>query len=84
MIPEKTDIYAIVGRMKNMIAKEDLALGPAGKVLLNYYALTLKELHEYAEALPEPYSDQLASLLVEHEDLPLLVMEVTAPSEDDE
>ncbi len=49
-------VYAISSRIKNIVAVEDIALSPVGNILVNYYTLVLKDLHDFAEHLPEPYN----------------------------
>ena len=78
------DVYAISGRIKNMISMEDLWLSPAGNILANAYTLVLKDLHDFAEKLPDPYNQQLADLLFRNENLPLRVIALTTPKKGDE
>lgn len=75
------DVYAISGRIKNLIAKKDLALSPTGLILVNAFTLMLKDLYEYADNLTHPNSEALRKLLEEKESLPAYVIEVSTPKE---
>lgn len=74
---ENNDIYAISGRIKNLIAREDMALMDAGLTLVNYYSLMLKDLYDFAQTLPPPYNNDLVRLLSQKEDLPKNVIKVS-------
>lgn len=75
------DIASISGRIKNLIAKKNLALGPAGNFLVNMYAHVLMELHTFAEKLPEPFSKELENLLISKENMPETVISLSTPKE---
>lgn len=79
---KNNDIYAIVGRIKNLIAKDDLALTESGKILVNTYALVLKELHDFSEKLPGAFYKELSELLIKKESLPHYVLSLSTPKED--
>jgi hypothetical protein len=79
---ESNDIYAICGRIKNIVARKDLALSSAGTILVNTYALVLKELHDFSEKLPVPYNEELRDLLIKKETLPGYVIELSTPKRD--
>lgn len=70
------NIYEISGRVKNLIAMEDIAVSPVGTVLVNYYSLVLKDLYDFAETLPATDRDRLDLLLRSKENLPMLVIKV--------
>jgi len=73
-----SDIYEISGRVKNIIAREDIALSPIGKILVNYYTLMLKSLYDFSETLPLENRIKLDSLIKENEILPMLVIKVSS------
>lgn len=75
------DVHTISARVKNLIAKEDIALSPVGKILVNYFTLVLKRLYDFSETLPEPYNKQLNDVIKMTEDMPLLVIKVSTPKE---
>jgi hypothetical protein len=75
------DIYIISGRIKNILAKSDIALSPVGKILINAYTLVLKELQDYAEKIPEPWSRELKDLLISKEGMPEYVIRLSTPRE---
>lgn len=79
---ESNDVYAISGRIKNIIARKDLALSTAGTFLVNAYTLALKELHDFSEKLPAPYNEELKNLLIQKETLPGCVIELSTPKRD--
>ncbi|HWY36833.1 MAG TPA: hypothetical protein VNX68_19460, partial [Nitrosopumilaceae archaeon] len=79
---ENNDVYAISGRIKNIIARRDLALSPAGTILVNAYTLALKELHDFSEKLPAPYNEELKNLLIQKETLPGYVIGLSTPKRD--
>jgi hypothetical protein len=81
---QNNDIYAIVGRIKNLLAKEDIALSPVGTVLVNYYALALKEFYDYSEKLPQEYKEGFQRLLLSREDVPKNIILVSSPQEESE
>lgn len=78
------DVQAISGRIKNLIAREDLALSPAGVVLFNSYTLFLKQLYDFANYLPLPYSVQLEDMFNSSEDLPRNVIQLSTPKKEDD
>jgi hypothetical protein len=75
------DVHTISARVKNLIAKEDIALSPVGKVLVNYFTLVLKNLYDFSETLPEPHKQRLNEVIGRTEDMPLLVIKVSTPKE---
>lgn len=79
---EISDIYAISGRVKNIIAKEGIDLSPVGTILVNYYTLVLKDLHDFANNLPEPHRGQMLNLLLARENMPCNVIKVCMPNEE--
>ncbi len=79
----KNDIYDISSRIKNLIAKEDIALSPVGNILVNYYALAMKDLYDFSATLPAQYRDVLDKLLAQKEDVPMKVIKVSTPAEQD-
>jgi hypothetical protein len=78
----KNDIYDISGRVKNLIAMEDIALSPVGTVLVNYHTLMLKGLYDFSDGLPEPHNSGLKRLLGQAENVPLSVIKVSSPKEE--
>jgi len=79
---ENIDVYAISGRIKNMIAVKDLALSTAGLILVNTYTMVLKDLHDFAEKLPEPYKEELHKVLIQKEGLPEYVIHLSTPQQE--
>ena len=79
---QNDDIYAISGRIRNFMAKEDLTLTHAGEVLSNSYALFLQELHMFANSLPEDNKVLLKEILYSWEDLPCYVVKLCTPRPD--
>lgn len=77
------DIYAISGRIKNLIAMEAIALSRAGIYLVNVHTLFLKELHEFASGLDKDGREQLKEILFENEKLPKNVIKLSTPKEED-
>lgn len=78
----KNDIYSVNGRIKNIIAREDISLSPVGNVLVNYYSLMLKDLYDFAESISDPCCRHaLKDLLLSKENLPMLVIKVSTPEE---
>lgn len=77
------DIYQLTGRMKNIIASSGISLSPAGTILLNTYALAMKDLYEFAETLPEDSKQGLRNLLASKEGLPCYVIKLTSPKAQD-
>lgn len=75
------DTYTISARIKNLIAKEDIALSPVGKVLVNYFTLALKSLYDFSETLPPQYKHALDKVIESTENTPLLVIKVSTPKE---
>ena len=76
---ENNDIYAISGRIKNIIARSDIALSPAGTILVNYFTLMFKDLYAFAEARD---LKELDFLLKSKENIPQLIIEASTPKED--
>jgi hypothetical protein len=79
---KSSDIYAISGRVKNIIAFSDIALSPVGNILVNSYVLVLKELHDFADKLPVPYNEELKDLLIKKEGMPEYVIRLSTPKEE--
>jgi hypothetical protein len=77
----QNEIFAINGRIKNIVAREDIALSPVGNILINTYTHTLKDLYDFAELLPSPYGENLKALLLSKEDLPKNVIKLSSPKE---
>jgi len=73
------DIYQISGRLKNILASADMALSPAGTVLINLYTHVLKSLYDFAESLPAPHNQELMALLLTKEEFPKDVIKLTLP-----
>lgn len=78
---DKNDVYAISGRIKNIIAREDVALSPVGTVLVNYFTLVLKDLYDFADTLEDSKKEALFRLLRAKEDTPLHIIQVATPKE---
>lgn len=74
---EDNDIYRISGRVKNIIAKEDIALSQVGTILVNYFSLMLKDLYDFSETLPTGYGEQLRNELLKKESVPMLIIKVS-------
>lgn len=73
------DIYALTGRMKNIIASDGISLSPAGTILLNTFALALKDLYDFSDTLPAESGQALKNLLATKEGLPCYVIKLTSP-----
>lgn len=73
------DIYQITSRMKNFIAREGIALSPAGKILLNTYALAVKDLYDFADTLADDPKQRLRDLLASKENVPAYIIKLTSP-----
>lgn len=80
----QNDIYSIHGRIKNHIAMKGLGLNGAGQVLVNSYALVLKDLYDFAETLHEADAYELKSLLFKKENFVEYVLTMITPSEEEE
>ncbi|CAM6005512.1 unnamed protein product [Sphagnum balticum] len=76
------DIYEISGRVKNLIATEDIALAQNGTYLVNLFSLFLKELYDFSETLPGPQQGMLQEILSSHESLPCNIMKLSAPKDE--
>jgi hypothetical protein len=76
-------IYEIVGRIKNLVAKEDIALSPNGVILCNTYALMLKDLYEFSDTLNDVHKEKLNRLLRSKEELPVYVIKLITPKEEE-
>lgn len=76
------DIYSINGRIKNIIAKDDIALSPVGTILVNYYCHALKAFYDYSDKLPAPFKEELQAVIEKEEDLPKKVIEASTPKEE--
>jgi len=79
----KNDIYNISGRVKNHIAKKDIALSPVGNILVNSYTLVLKDIYDWAETIPEFYRDQLNKILMSKEEMPAYVIKLSTPEDEE-
>ena len=75
------DIYAIAGRIKNIIARAEIALSPVGVILVNYYSLALKDFYDFSEKIPTPFKEELQDLLASKEDVQKNVIMVSAPKD---
>ena len=78
-MPVPDDIYAISGRVKNFMAREDLGLTPAGEILSNTFSLFLKDLYSFSDTLPEPYKTQLWNIAYDRENLPCYIIRLCTP-----
>lgn len=76
------DVYAISGRIKNLIATNDLTLTSTGNILVNYYTLVLKELYDFANNLDEKNKEDLNKILINAETMPVKFIGVITPKED--
>ena len=76
------DIYQIAGRVKNLIAVEDIALAQNGLHLVNMYSHFLKALYDFSETLPGPQQGVLQEILSSHESLPCNIMKLSKPKDD--
>jgi hypothetical protein len=79
---QNDDIYAISGRVKNIIAKEDIPLSPVGTILVNYFSLMLKDLYDFAETLDETDKSNLKCLLKQKESVPLSIIRAAMPKDE--
>src|ERR1700688_3174578 len=77
----ENDIYDISGRIKNIIAREDLAMSPAGNILVNYFSLFLKDLYDFSYSLNSPCDMELRRILNKSENIPLNIIKVSSPKE---
>lgn len=71
------DIYAISARVKNLIAREDIALAQNGLYLVNLFSLFLNELYNFSDTLSEPQQSLLQGILSSHEALPMNIMKLS-------
>jgi len=78
-MPVPDDIYAISARVNNFMAREDLGLTPAGKILSNTFSLFLKDLYSFSDTLPEPYKTQLWNIAYDRENLPCYIIRLCTP-----
>ncbi len=77
------DVYGISGRIKNLIAKEDIALSKVGTILVNYHTLFLHSLYEFADNnLDNPHYDSLMITLKNAESIPLNIIKASTPKEE--
>ncbi len=76
---EQNDIHMIVARVKNHLAREDIALSPNGGILVNTFSMMLKDLYDFADTLDNPQQEQLRNFLFLKETLPLYVIKLTMP-----
>ena len=79
---QSNTVYAISGRMKNLLAMAGISLTPVGTILINSYTHVLKSLYDFAENL-EGFNERasLEHLLLQAESLPKSVIELTIPKE---
>lgn len=70
-----TDLYAISGRMKNLVSRRNLDLLGAGTVMINTLTLFLKELHDLSDTLPLDRK-ALKEKLFRAEEIPCYIMSV--------
>jgi len=75
------DINSISARIKNIIARQDIALSPVGKILVNYFTLMFKDLYDFSETLQELDKSKLNYLLEQKESLPCQIIQVASPKE---
>lgn len=76
------DIYAIAGRIKNLIAMEDLGLTQSGLYIVNAHALNLKDLHDCANKIPEPFKNELKNLIFSQETMSRNILKLATPKEE--
>ena len=77
----ENDLISIAGRIKNILAKEDIALSPVGNILVNSYTHVLKSIYDFSDNLPEPHNKALKNLLRSKEDLPKYVIKLSTSKE---
>lgn len=79
---KNNDIYAISSRIKNIIARKNIALSPVGTILVNAYSLVLKDLYDFAEKYSsDSHMNELINLLRSKEDMPLYIIKLSTPKE---
>lgn len=78
----KNDIYEIKARVANIIAREDIALSPVGRILVNYFSLLFKDLYDLSETLPEERRQFMQYYLKERESLPMTIIKVATPKKE--
>ena len=71
------DVYEISGRIKNIIANNDIALSRVGEILVNYYTLAFKDLYDFSETLDETDRANLQCVLRKNEDVPMKIIKVS-------
>jgi hypothetical protein len=77
------DVYGISGRIKNLIAKEDIALSKVGTILVNYHTLFLHELYEFGKTLESDVEEHnLEKILNKGESIPLNIIKASVPKEE--
>lgn len=76
-------IYQVADRIKNRAREKGAALLPNGEALCNLYTHVLMSFYEYADKLPEPYKTELETLIKSKENLPLQVISLVTPNEDE-
>jgi hypothetical protein len=74
------DIYEINGRIKNHIARENIALSPVGTILVNYFSLFFKDLYDFTEKYDHhPHIEELKNIINKNEKMPLLIIQSSIP-----
>jgi len=71
------DVYDIGGRVKNLIAKEDIALSRVGEILVNHFTLFAKELYDFADTLNETDRSNLLCVINKNLDVPMKIIKVS-------
>ena len=74
------ELHAINGRIKNHLARKDLALTPAGTILINSFSFLVKDLYDFADTLVDADAYVLKKIVENAETLPLNVLTLTTPS----
>ena len=79
---DNNDVWTISGRIKNLIAKENIAISPAGIVLVNIQTHFLKQLYDVSEKYLPPYESMVLNsiLRTDGEDLPRSVISILTPN----
>lgn len=77
------DVYGISGRIKNLIANEDIALSKVGTILVNYHTLFLHELYEFGKILNSDVEEHaLVKILNKGESIPLNIIKAATPKKE--
>jgi hypothetical protein len=74
------DLHSINGRIKNHLARKDLAVTPAGTILINSFCFLLKDLYDFADTLVEADAYELNKIIERTETMPLNILTLTTPS----